>query len=269
MRLLIISLSWIILLSACSSKDKEKKTIIIPKDDMVNILEDIHMANGIFALGYVRKKYPGTDSLGNYRDIFSRYGYTMQDFQRSLDYYIGHLKEYDVIYDQVIKDFNTLQESLYNRDMLPEERRKMKREGNLWTLKTEWHLPREGQRNKIPFSVPVKGPGVYTLSMRIHVGRNDGSRHPYILVYFWNDDGTPGGHRIYWKKKHLTKGAEFKQYILSKALKDTNITYLKGYLLDDENKDTLYIKHADIRDIFLDVKPFHTGAAPDTISTKR
>ena len=266
MRLLVFIMSWVLLLNACSNGEKTKKHII-PQGDMVNILEDIHLANGLFSMSYLRKKYPGTDSISNYRDILARYGYSLKDFQNTVTYYTHHMIEYENVYDQVTKNLNELQEQMYDREMQKAKMRRRKRQGNLWTMKTEWHLPREGQRDKISFHVLVNGPGIYTLSMRIRISKDDGSRLPFVSAYFWYDDGTEQGHRIYWKKKRLIKGNDFRQYILAKELKDKKVTWLKGYLLDDENKDTLYIKHADVKDIRLDVKPFHTGA--DTTKIKR
>jgi len=272
MRLVLFTLSWIILLSACTAPHKRKgrENDIIPKEDMIHILEDIHIANGFFSMSDLRKEYTGTDSISNYRDIIVKYGYSPEDFKKTVNYYTDHLEEYEIIYEEVIKDLKEMQEKMYDNVMLTGEMKKKKKDGNMWTLKTEWHLPREGQRNKIPFSVKVDGPGVYMLSMRIRLGKNDGSRRPFISAYFWYNDSTKEGHRIFWKKKRLKKtGDIYKQYILSKELKDTLVTHLKGFLLDDENNDTLYIKHADIKDINLNVKPFDTGESADTTKNKK
>ncbi|MCD6201746.1 MAG: DUF4296 domain-containing protein [Bacteroidales bacterium] len=272
MRLILFILSWIILLNACSPGDKKnRKKDIIPREDMVHILEDVHLINGFFSMSYLRKIYPGTDSLSNYRDVIGKYGYSLDDFNNTIDYYADHLNDYEKIYEEVLKDLKSMQESSYKSEMHGRGMR-MKprgREENLWTMKTEWHLPREGTRNKIPFSVEVNGRGVYTLNLRIRIGKNDRSRHPFILAYFCRDDSTKEENRIYWKRQKLKKtGDEYKQYILSAELKDSLVTHLQGFLLDDENTDTLYIKHADIKDIKLDVKPFYTEVA-DTSSNQK
>ncbi len=268
MRFVLIVFSWILLFGSCTFH-KSGKEVVIPKQDWIHIIEDIHIANGFFSMSYLRRKYPGTDSISNYRDVIGKYGYTMKDFYKTLDYYTDHMNEYEAVYEVVMKDLKEMQENTYKEEMMPMGVRRERVPAGLWTEKTEWHVPREGQRNRIPFSVEVKDPGVYTLSMRIRVGKNDGSKHPHISAWFWYDDGTEEGHRIHWKEKRLVKGDGYRQYILSKALKDTLVTHLKGFLLDDENTDTLYIKHADIRDIRLDVKPFHTGAEAGSRTIKK
>ena len=250
---IFLLLSVFVLLGACSSHEKIRKKNVIPQNDLVSILEDLHMANSMFSLSYLREKYPGTDSISNYRDIFARYGYTLKDFNNTVTYYTDHLEEYVKIYDQVVKDLNEREGKI--EEMPPEGTGKHFRKENLWNMNTEWHLPREGQRYKIPFSIPVAGPGVYTLSMRIRIGKNDGSVRPAITVYFWYDDGTDEGRKISRERKKLDKDGKIKQYMLAKKLTDPKVTHIKGFLLDDRNKDTLYIKHADVTDIKLDVKP--------------
>jgi hypothetical protein len=163
------------------------------------------------------------------------------------------MKELEVIYDVVTKDLRDLLEKSFEEEHAADIRGKEK--SDLWPGKRSFSLPREGQRNKIPVSVPLRGPGVYSLSLKIRYSNSDGSKRPYIHLWFWKDDGTPQGKRIEWDKRRIPKDGRWHQFILAKKLTDGSMTHLKGFLADDENKDTTYIKRLEIKDIRLDMKP--------------
>jgi hypothetical protein len=245
----------LLIAGGCSTENhKIRKKEIIPEKDLIPILVDMHMANAMFSLSSLRVEYPGTDSLSNYRDILSQYGYQMGDFDNTLIYYEKHMNELEAIYEQVMKRLQDIEREVRGGDLLigsaPGQHNT-----NIWTKQTEYHLPREGARNKIPFSVPVYKTGMYILSARIRLFRDDQSEDPTIHAYFWYDDGTTEGKQIPIKDQPLPKDNQIHQYTLSGTCNDSSITHLKGFLLDDKNKDTLYMKHADVLDIRVVFKP--------------
>ncbi|NOY36683.1 MAG: DUF4296 domain-containing protein [Chlorobi bacterium] len=250
-----ILLLLILIPLGCSRESKKiREKDIIPPDDLVPILVDLHIGNSMFSLSSLRNKYPGSDSISNYQEIIGQHGYTVEDFEKTLTYYEDHLEDYLSIYDRVLKKLNDIE-----RDVLANEAPKHYEPGTyrdtLWNTRTEWHLPREGRRNKIPFSIPVEKKGVYTLSARIRLHRDDQSKHPTITAFFWYANGSKDGMRIPMKKQNLVKDNQVHLYIVSGTLKDNKITHLKGFLLDHENPDTNFVKHADVFDVRVDFKP--------------
>ncbi len=256
MRRCLVVLLVLAVLSSCG-RGKEEKDRIIPKEDLVSVLEDIYLANGIFSLTSMRKMFPGTDSLSNYRDIVAKYGYTLEDLRKTINHYTHEerIEKLVQVYEEVVKDLSTLQEKSFEEETLGPAGRKHMGVDDLWVGDREYHLPRQGQRNKIPFKVKIPGPGMYTLSLMVKVHRDDGSRKPYIHVWF--SDGK--GKKIEWRKQTLRQDGEWHQYILAKKLTDPLYGYLEGFLMDDENRDGHYIKQVDIRDIRLDIKPLADG----------
>ncbi len=246
------------LVLSCGGREKKEQARLIPPDDLVPVLEDIYLADGIFSMRYLREQMPGTDSMSNYRDILAKYGYTLEDMNKTIDYYTGdtRMKELEAIYDQVVKDLRDQLDKTFEDEHIRHEK---KEANDLWTGKREFHLPREGQRNKIPFTVPLRGPGVYSLKVQVRINKEDGSKNPYIHVWFWQNNGTKEGKRIAWTKRKIPKDGRWHQFILAKKITDPEFTHLKGFLLDDENKDTTYIKHADLKGIRLDVRPLIPG----------
>ncbi len=266
MRKAVVFLLVLVMLLSCHRKGG-KKVRIIPRDDLVSVLEDIYLANGLFSLSTMRNRFPGTDSLSNYRDILQKYGYTLEDLEKTIDYYTSEarLAELEGVYEEVVKDLSTLQERSFEEEHLAPPGEEPGPPGDLWRGDREYHLPRQGRRNKIPFTVELQGPGMYTLSLSVKVHEDDGSRRPFIHVWFAEREDD-GGRKLEWRRKTLKKDGKWHQYILAKKLTDPSFRYLKGYLLDDMNKDSSYIKQADIRDIRLDIKPPAPGRLPSGIN---
>jgi hypothetical protein len=239
---------------ACGGKEKKREAQVIPPDELVPVLEDIYLADGVFSLRYLRRQFPGTDSMSNYRDILMKYGYTVEDMKKTIDHYTddNNMQELEAVYEVVLKDLRELLEKTFEEEHAP---RPATDTSDLWNLKREFHLPREGQRNKIPFAVPVRGPGVYSLKIKIRISTSDGSKRPYIHLWFWRDDGTKEGERIEWDKRRVPKDGRWHQFVLAKKLTDPAMTHIKGFLADDENKDTTYIKRVDVKGIRLDMRP--------------
>ncbi len=239
---------------ACGGKEKERKAQVIPPDELVPVLEDIYLSDGVFSLRYLRSQFPGTDSMSNYRDILKKYGYTIEDMEKTIDHYTddNNMQELEAVYEVVLKDLRELLEKTFEEEHAPPPRADT---SDLWNLKREFHLPREGQRNKIPFSIPIKGPGVYSLKIKIKISTSDGSKRPYIHVWFWRDDGTKEGERIEWDRRRVPKDGRWHQFVIAKKLTDTRMTHIKGMLVDDENRDTTYIKRVDVKGVRLDMRP--------------
>ncbi len=239
---------------ACGGK-KEPEGQVIPPDELVPVLEDLYVADGYFSLRYLREQVAGTDSMSNYRDILKKYGYTLRDMEKTIDYYTkeDHLEELKGVYDVVTKDLRDLLEKTFEEEHTAGMQGKQAED--LWVGPREYHLPREGQRDKIAVDIPLRGPGVYSLSLKIKISHNDGSKRPYIHLWFWKDDGTKEGKRIAWDMRRVPKDGRWHRFILAKKLTDGSMTHLKGYLVDDENRDTTYVKRVDIKEVRLDMKP--------------
>lgn len=76
----VILLTATILLQSCRPRD------IIPKDDMSRIYYDMYMTDQ--ALLQTTRLRRMTDTLLLYEPIFNKYGYTSDDYIRSVDYYL-------------------------------------------------------------------------------------------------------------------------------------------------------------------------------------
>ena len=104
--------SYLILLIVCilSACNTEKTPdYVIPKEDMADIIVDIHMMDGLLTMIRVRRELIKNDSLNYYDEIFNEYGYTRKDFDTSVYYYSLKINEYDNIYKEVLNKLSEME----------------------------------------------------------------------------------------------------------------------------------------------------------------
>jgi len=97
--LVLIGLSF----SSCSKKDTDK---IIPREEFINIVTDLHYADAIIAnRGFANLQI--IDSMPSYYHfVLEKYNVTQKRFDLSLSFYSENMDDFLAIYDQVIKNIN-------------------------------------------------------------------------------------------------------------------------------------------------------------------
>lgn len=81
------------LLTSCG-----KKKGIIPRDVMSEIYYDIYMADQAIKSKFIFKRM--ADTLMIYEPIFNRYGYTTEDYSRSVEYYLERPAKFEDIFEE-------------------------------------------------------------------------------------------------------------------------------------------------------------------------
>lgn len=122
----------LLVFSACGEKEEPSTAIIgeqpvdlIPEDKMIQVLADVHMLES--ALAYrgpstpsrspfmvaptekVEIPPPGSQESLPYYDIFAKYGYTRDQYERSLQWYSLDPVHYSEMYDEVINELTRRQ----------------------------------------------------------------------------------------------------------------------------------------------------------------
>lgn len=98
----------LLFLGACSNTPSG----IINKDEMANLLTDVHIADGTLIT-----KSQETDTLykygtDKYLEIFKKYNTDSATFKRSYKYYTNNPKEFVAIYDKVVKNLQAKTDSV-------------------------------------------------------------------------------------------------------------------------------------------------------------
>jgi len=113
-RFIIVLLTILFMLSGCSNN--KVPDYVIPPDDMVSILVDIHLTDGMMSSHQVRREIAREDSVNIYNILLHNYGYSRHDFDTSLYYYGKNMALYDKIYEDVLNQLNEMETYLKEQE---------------------------------------------------------------------------------------------------------------------------------------------------------
>lgn len=240
-----VALMVIFTASCGRSSTTVKRNDTIPPDKLVSILTDMYLADGLLSQPQIRSIFDTKDSNLNYIDIISSYGYTKDDLDQTIEYYIGkNPRKLEKIYDQVLARLSETESRV-----LSEESQNQK--GNLWNLKSTYSIPADGNYEKIWFSIPVSEKGIYTLTFNGTVFPDDNSINLRTNIFFWKADSTKEGTMEQWDAVYLINDGINHEYTVSSELRDSTYTHIRGWLLEHDPQPGRWVKHVKITGIKL------------------
>lgn len=231
-------LFFIIVITLVSCKDQESD-LYIPRDKFIAILTDVHLADGYYSSNYEGRKTHG-DSINLYNAVLKNYGYTKAQFDTTLRFYAVNTSEFDKLYEEVITRLSKTEQDNYMGRSSDESG-----SDNIWYGKNMWILPDEGAQRKIPVSLKLKGKGKYVVSFNYKLYPDDESKNPRLNLYF-STDSAAKQKKDTLKTITYLKDARTSIVTITKELKDSTLTHLKGYLFDHDEKNGKWKKHAVI-----------------------
>lgn len=243
---MLVLLIPVTLLYSCKSGNNNNK--LIPVKDLVSVLTELYVADGLLAFPPVRAQFYAKDTISNYIDIIKRYGYTKQRMDNTMRYYFEkNPKKLENIYDQVLTRLSEKQALLEKESppVVPQAAY------NLWEGPGFVAVPEKGIKDPAWFSIPIKDTGNYFLNFTATVYSDDQSINPKVTVFFWHTDSSKTEYRIPWPVVDLPKDGQPHNYAMSKRNADSTITHISGWLLDCDPKEGRWEKHAKIENIVL------------------
>jgi hypothetical protein len=238
----------LILISSCKSPGNKMR--LIPSGDLVDLLTELYIADGLLSYPPVRNQFSTKDSTSNYLEIIQRHGFTKERMDYTIRYYFEKKPDkFENIYDQVLTRLNERQ-SLLEKENPPVTIVSP----NLWNGPANIAVPESGINDKAWFSIPIRDTGNYVLNFEAIVFTDDQSINPKVTVFFWHTDSSKAEFRINWMTETLPKDDQQHSYSLSKRKSDTTFTHIGGWLLDCDPKEGRWIKHARVDNIILSKK---------------
>jgi hypothetical protein len=243
---MLVILISVTLLYSCKSSNNNNK--LIPTKDLVEVLSELYVADGLLAFPTVRARFTAKDTISNYIDIIQRHGYTKERMDNTMRYYFEKKpKLLENIYDQVLTRLSEKQ-ALLEKESPPIVPQVV---SNLWNGPGLIAVPETGVKDPVWFSIPIKDTGDYVLEFITTVYADDQSINPKVTVFFWHTDSSKEEFRIAWPVVDLPKDGLQHNYSLSKTNTDSVITHISGWLLDSDPKEGRWEKHAKIENIIL------------------
>jgi len=243
--LLIILL--LLMVQSCNKTTKSgiKRSEVIPETEMVEILSELYLVDGLLNYPPIRSEFSGKDSTENYSDVIREHGYTKEKVDNSMKYYfIDKPKKYEAIYDRVIEKLSGME-----ADVIAHLSQSTDPNLNLWEGERSYSLPDVGVTDPIEFSVRTRGLGEYVIKARIMLYEDDQSIDPHSEVWFWYDDGTEEGMKIPWERINLAKSGRPEVITMKKELEDPRVTHIKGKFLNHTAQPGHWEKHAMVTNI--------------------
>ena len=105
---LISFFAVLILLPGIGCNNNQKKHVI-PKDDFVDILVDIHLLDGIMRQPNFKNSLTKNDTTNYYDAILRTHNYTREQFDSTIEYYSKDIREFDNIYQDVLSNLNQME----------------------------------------------------------------------------------------------------------------------------------------------------------------
>lgn len=251
------------LLSVLAIGNTGCKEKLIPQKDMVNILSEIFITDELVRSTKFVRTLHRRDTIDYYSSIFEKYGYNELQFVHTLDYYLANIGEFEKIMDRVVANLSVLEAETSASSSLAIEKNEeeKKDEQNLWTQKTHWKWPQDGDQKSLPFSIPVQGAGIYTISVLTVVQPDDQAQAPSMQAWFHAKDEPPE-FQLNPQTKEYSKDGQKRTVSLKLELTDTTMTHFMGNLMSHEAKSGDWKKQAEMWNILITFSPFNQKSEP-------
>jgi len=243
--LLLIMIS-LITVSCSSRKTKLDKKNLIPEKELVSLLTDIHLADGLLMIPKIRSWYSSLDSITTYTQIIEKHGYTKEVMDNTMKYYfINDPKKLNKIYDQVLGILSGMQSRVEKQSLLENARMY-----NQWPGKEYYTSLDITDKESTMFDITIARPGLYTLAFSATLFPDDESLNPRPLTYTTSPDSIESGKRLYMKYFNYLKDGQRHNYSLSIHVRN-NTNHVRGWLFYFDNCPADFKPHIKIENISL------------------
>jgi hypothetical protein len=241
--LMIISL----LTGACTSrKSNLDRKNLIPEKDLISLLTDIHIADGLLILPTINAWCSNLDSIETYIQVIEKHGYTKEIMDKTMNYYfVNEPKKLNKIYDHVLGILSEW-ESRIDKQAAVE----LARITNLWRGKDFYSFPSVSGNDSTMFSTTLYIPGVYKLSFSATFFPDDQIFNPETIAYTSSSDSLETSKKRYITSIQYLKDGRPHNYNLFFQVED-NVSHFKGWLIYFEDRPDEILKHLQIENISL------------------
>ncbi len=239
LKILILFLILLVAGSCTSRKTKLDKNNLIPEKDLIAILTDFHIADGLLTLPKYHSLFLSLDSISAYIQVIEKHGYTKDAMDKTIKYYfINNPKQLISINDQVL-GILTEMESRAEKQALLEENHI----NNLWRGKEFYFFPDTSRSDSTQFDITINNPGTYALSFSATLFPDDQSVNPRITAYSCNSDSIDKGKKHFIKTINYLKDGLPHTYTLMLNVPDKSFFRFRGLLYDFDNLPDNREKH--------------------------
>jgi len=235
----------VLFLASCTSViDKPDKKNLIREKDLVPLLTEIQLANGLISNPVIQDWVTKIDST-TYYYIAEKHGYTKEAIDRTLRYYFQkNPKKLVAIYEKTLAKLSEM-ESLLDKQIKIETERK----AHIWTGEKNYYYP--VSTKAADFEVEIFGNDSYLLKFIATLFPDDQSINAKARLYAVGADSVLTGQRIFFETPQYIKDGRPHEYEIKISLDSYRRMILKGSLYDIANNITKQQRHISFENIEL------------------
>lgn len=229
--ILPLVLAFAIAAGSCTGrKSKAEHRDLIPENDLVEILRDIHITDGLLSMPGINYKYSYGDSISSYIDVIESHGYTKQQMDRTMRFYfVKRPKKLVKVYDKVLGSLSEMESNLDKE--IPGFRSNAQ---NIWTGKEYYSNPDFRGQDPEPLDIPMVYLESYNLKFTITIFPDDRTYDPRLDLYLSHSDSSGSEKKIFFKAPPYLKDGYPHTYILRITNKLLPPVRLKGWFINQE-----------------------------------
>lgn len=235
------------IISCSGRKSKAEHKNIIPEKDLISILADVHITDGLLTLPRISNLYSEMDSLAVYRSVVEKHGYTKEIMDRTMRFYfIKRPKELVKIYDKVLGKLSAMESRLlqFNPTLRSSG-------GNLWQGRSFYFFPGQSGKDTTWFDLPVTYSRYYVLKFTITVFPDDQTIDPHLNIFFETTNNENKKIRTYFPKIQYLKDGQPHTFTTTVSMKEMPPIRIRGWFVNHENQAPDLEKHFFIENIIL------------------
>jgi hypothetical protein len=247
---LVIIIICSLLAGSCSGrKNKTDRRNLIPEKDLVPILTELYITDGLLTLTKVRSWFTPIDSVSTYYYVIEKHGYTKETMDKTMKYYfIKNPKGLIKIYDQVLSRLSEM-ESLTDKELFQTQGRIP----NLWTAREYYSFPDPSGTDSANFDINIKSPGIYALKFTVTLFPDDQSLNTRLSLYTCHPDSIYTGKRKYYDTMNYIKDGQPHIYTLIITVPKNTTSGLSGCFYCFDNYFDEWGKHVIIDNISINL----------------
>jgi hypothetical protein len=231
---------------SCSSRKKKlDRSGLVPEKELVPILAELYITDGLLVLPKVHTWFPSLDSASSYIHIIEKHGYTKESMDKTMKFYfIKKPKKLIQIYDQVLGILSEMEARVDKEANLFQAHL-----DNLWTGKDVFILPDPKGNNSFDFNIPLVNRGMYVLTFTATLFPDDQSLNPRFTAFTCHRDSIDTGKRQYFESVDYIKDGKPHTYSLVFKVPGLANRHLRGRLFDFDNNPEISQEHGIFENI--------------------
>jgi len=244
----ILILLLIITIACTGRKSRVDHRNLIPEKELVPVLTDIYLADGLLFVPKVKSWFSDTDSLATYNYIIEKHGYTKEVLDRTMKYYfVKRPKKLVAIYDQVLGILSEMESLIDKEGALEEEESTI----DYWTDHKFYSFPDPTASDSTLFDITLTKPGIYSLVYTAALFPGDQTYNPRLTIYSCHPDSIETGVRKYYNTLSYIKDGYPHDYYLIIKVPVRKPFHLRGCLYSFDNHPDEWGKHIVINNLSL------------------